>query len=150
MATPRRRTRIVATIGPSSSEPEQLRALLAAGVDVVRLNASHATLDFFSTMIPQIRQIALVLKAPPDSLVDHLVVMNRSWPPPLSAASRFVRLSTHFASKAIRRSSCLCEWCAALSALPLRQRSKRLLMAPIYASRPLSQERNRQLPPIEA
>ena len=38
-----RRTKIVATIGPSSSSPEQLDALVAAGVDAARLNLSHGT-----------------------------------------------------------------------------------------------------------
>ncbi len=42
-----RLTKIVATIGPASESPEMLRALLEAGVDVVRLNASHGDFDFF-------------------------------------------------------------------------------------------------------
>jgi len=37
-----RRTRIVATIGPASESPESLDALVAAGLDVARLNASHS------------------------------------------------------------------------------------------------------------
>ncbi|MFA5843956.1 MAG: pyruvate kinase [Coriobacteriia bacterium] len=37
-----RRTRIVATIGPACESPEMLDRLLAAGMDVARLNASHA------------------------------------------------------------------------------------------------------------
>jgi len=37
-----RRTKIVATIGPASREPEILRELIDAGVDVTRLNFSHA------------------------------------------------------------------------------------------------------------
>ena len=36
-----RATKIVATLGPASSEPEVLERLLLAGVDVVRLNFSH-------------------------------------------------------------------------------------------------------------
>ena len=43
----KRRTRIVATVGPASCEMPVLRDLLAAGVDVVRLNASHADPEFF-------------------------------------------------------------------------------------------------------
>jgi len=39
--TVKRRTKIVATIGPASSKPEVLDALIEAGVDVVRLNFSH-------------------------------------------------------------------------------------------------------------
>jgi pyruvate kinase len=38
-----RRTKIVATLGPSSDSPERLRALVAAGMDAARLNLSHGT-----------------------------------------------------------------------------------------------------------
>jgi pyruvate kinase len=43
MATTVRRTKIVATLGPAWSEPRQMIALLDAGVNVVRINASHGT-----------------------------------------------------------------------------------------------------------
>ena len=36
-----RRTKIVATLGPASQSPEVLGQLIAAGVDVVRINLSH-------------------------------------------------------------------------------------------------------------
>ena len=38
-----RRTKIVATLGPAWDTPEQMVALLEAGVDIVRVNASHGT-----------------------------------------------------------------------------------------------------------
>ncbi|MBA3413060.1 MAG: pyruvate kinase [Actinobacteria bacterium] len=38
-----RRTKIIATIGPATSSPEVLEALVRAGVDGARLNFSHAT-----------------------------------------------------------------------------------------------------------
>jgi pyruvate kinase len=38
-----RRTKIVATIGPASSTPELVRALVDAGMDAARLNLSHGT-----------------------------------------------------------------------------------------------------------
>ncbi len=38
-----RHTKIIATIGPASSEPRILDDLIAAGVDIVRLNFSHGT-----------------------------------------------------------------------------------------------------------
>ena len=41
--SPQRRTKIVATIGPSSSSPEMLAALIEAGMDGARLNMSHGT-----------------------------------------------------------------------------------------------------------
>jgi pyruvate kinase len=39
----RRKTKIVATLGPSSSTPAQIRALFDAGVDVFRINMSHTS-----------------------------------------------------------------------------------------------------------
>jgi pyruvate kinase len=41
MATDRRRTKIVATIGPVTSTHDAVRALVDAGVDAIRLNLSH-------------------------------------------------------------------------------------------------------------
>src|SRR3954464_15820260 len=38
-----RSTKIVATLGPASSEPAVLERMIRAGVDVVRLNFSHGT-----------------------------------------------------------------------------------------------------------
>jgi pyruvate kinase len=38
---PTRATKIVATLGPASSEPDMLEAMIRAGVNVVRLNFSH-------------------------------------------------------------------------------------------------------------
>ncbi len=38
-----RSTKIVATLGPASSDPQMLERLIVAGVDVVRLNFSHGT-----------------------------------------------------------------------------------------------------------
>ncbi|MDD2811688.1 pyruvate kinase, partial [Rhodoferax sp.] len=40
---PRRATKIVATLGPASSEPALLEQMIRAGVNVVRLNFSHGT-----------------------------------------------------------------------------------------------------------
>src|SRR3954464_7102768 len=40
-----RSTKIVATLGPASSEPSILERMVRAGVDVVRLNFSHGTAD---------------------------------------------------------------------------------------------------------
>src|SRR5512137_900009 len=40
-----RSTKIVATLGPASSDPLVLERMLAAGVDVVRFNFSHGTAD---------------------------------------------------------------------------------------------------------
>ena len=55
--TPIRRTKIVATLGPAWEKPAQMTALLGAGVDVVRINASHGTSDIRSRWIHQLRSV---------------------------------------------------------------------------------------------
>ena len=40
---PQRATKIVATLGPASSDPQLLEQMIRAGVNVVRLNFSHGT-----------------------------------------------------------------------------------------------------------
>src|SRR5437899_1375582 len=56
-----RRTRIVATLGPASSSAGTIRALLAAGVDVVRLNFSHGTLADHARAVRRVRAAARAL-----------------------------------------------------------------------------------------
>jgi pyruvate kinase len=38
-----RRTKIVATIGPASRDPDTLARMIEAGMDVARLNFSHGS-----------------------------------------------------------------------------------------------------------
>lgn len=40
-----RRTKIIATLGPSTDDPKMLDKILEAGVDVVRINLSHGTVE---------------------------------------------------------------------------------------------------------
>jgi pyruvate kinase len=56
--TAERRARIVATLGPASSSESILRRLLAAGVDVVRLNLSHGTHAEHRRRIRIVRRLA--------------------------------------------------------------------------------------------
>jgi pyruvate kinase len=65
-----RRTKIVATIGPATSAPENLRQLLAAGVDVVRLNAAHSDMETHSNNARLVREIASSLGRSVGVLVD--------------------------------------------------------------------------------
>ncbi|MHB8469882.1 MAG: pyruvate kinase [Gaiellaceae bacterium] len=55
---PQRRTKIVATLGPASDSPEQLRALVAAGMDAARLNLSHGTHDDHAERARRVRAVA--------------------------------------------------------------------------------------------
>ncbi|HET7146799.1 MAG TPA: pyruvate kinase [Gaiellaceae bacterium] len=50
-----RRTKIVATLGPSSDSPERLRALVAAGMDAARLNFSHGTHEEHAERVRRVR-----------------------------------------------------------------------------------------------
>jgi pyruvate kinase len=53
-----RRTKIVATIGPASRDPETLLAMVSAGMDVARLNYSHGTLDEHAETARRVREAA--------------------------------------------------------------------------------------------
>ena len=53
-----RRTKIVATIGPASREPETLLAMVEAGMDVARLNYSHGTLQEHAETARRVRDAA--------------------------------------------------------------------------------------------
>lgn len=53
-----RRTKIVATLGPSTSTPERIEALIRAGLDVARLNFSHGSADDHRERARLVREIA--------------------------------------------------------------------------------------------
>ena len=53
-----RRTKIVATIGPASREPEVLVRMVAAGMDVARLNFSHGTAEEHAEVAERVRDAA--------------------------------------------------------------------------------------------
>ncbi|MDR1057873.1 MAG: pyruvate kinase [Coxiellaceae bacterium] len=53
-----RRTKIVATLGPNSSNLNVLRQMIAAGVDVVRLNFSHGNVEEKRSLVNTVRQAA--------------------------------------------------------------------------------------------
>jgi pyruvate kinase len=53
-----RSTKIVATIGPASRDPEVLERMIRAGVDVARLNFAHATPDEHAETAGWIREAA--------------------------------------------------------------------------------------------
>lgn len=54
----RKRTKIVATLGPSTDSPQVLDGLLRAGVDVVRLNFSHGSEADRERRVREIREAA--------------------------------------------------------------------------------------------
>jgi len=53
-----RRAKIVATLGPASTDESVLTQLIQAGVDVVRINSSHGSPDIWTAWIERVRRIA--------------------------------------------------------------------------------------------
>ncbi len=53
-----RRTKVVATLGPASSDAKTLTRMIDAGLDVVRINFSHGTPDEHRARVNLVRQLA--------------------------------------------------------------------------------------------
>jgi pyruvate kinase len=65
-----RRTKIVATLGPASGTEAQIAALLDAGVNVARINASHGSADVRGAWIAAVRRAADAKGLPVAVLLD--------------------------------------------------------------------------------
>ncbi|MBM3775172.1 MAG: pyruvate kinase, partial [Acidobacteria bacterium] len=63
-------TKIVATLGPASDSGDMTRSLLAAGVDVFRLNASHGDREQHAARIREVRRAAAEADRPAGILLD--------------------------------------------------------------------------------
>lgn len=65
-----RRTKIIATLGPASSDSTTLGRLIAAGVDVFRINCSHADHTAIATLIETTRTAGCKADRPVGILLD--------------------------------------------------------------------------------
>lgn len=65
-----RKVKILATLGPASSEPEMIRKLFDAGVDVFRINMSHADHALMQTLVDRIRAVEKDVGRPIGVLAD--------------------------------------------------------------------------------
>src|SRR5688572_2602277 len=65
-----RRTKIVATLGPSSSERSVIAALFRAGADVFRINMSHTSHERMRELVSTIRSVEEECDRPIGILVD--------------------------------------------------------------------------------
>ncbi len=65
-----RRTKIIATVGPASSDSEMLAHLFQAGVDVFRLNFSHGIHTDHAERIQAIRALEKQFRRPIGILAD--------------------------------------------------------------------------------
>ena len=66
----RRKTKILATLGPASNTPAMMRALFDAGVDVFRINMSHTSHEMLAKMHADLRALADEVGRPIGILCD--------------------------------------------------------------------------------
>ncbi len=65
-----RKTKIISTLGPATDSPEKIRELIEAGVDIFRLNMSHASHEWTRDVVGRIREINQELDSSVATLVD--------------------------------------------------------------------------------
>lgn len=65
-----RKTKIVCTLGPATSSPEKIEALIRAGTNIIRLNFSHGDHAGHRESIHRIRKISAELQLPVGILQD--------------------------------------------------------------------------------
>lgn len=66
----RRKTKIIATLGPATQSAEAVRNLILAGANIFRLNMSHAPHDWTRELVGTIRTVASELDANVATLID--------------------------------------------------------------------------------
>lgn len=64
------KTKILATLGPSTFEVNQIKQMIVSGIDGVRLNFSHGDYNFFSQLYKNIYEACVEEKTPLSVLID--------------------------------------------------------------------------------
>lgn len=73
MVIPKRqfaKTKIVCTLGPATSTPEMLQAMIIAGMDVARFNFSHGTYAEHRRILRKLREVSKGLGEPVTAILD--------------------------------------------------------------------------------
>lgn len=65
-----RKVKILATLGPASSEENMIQRLFEAGADVFRINMSHTSHDMMRTLVERIRNVEAKVARPISILAD--------------------------------------------------------------------------------
>lgn len=65
-----RKTKIICTLGPKSSDEKTMEQMLLAGMNVARLNFSHGTHEYHAEMIKKFRKVRDKLKLPAAIMLD--------------------------------------------------------------------------------
>ena len=66
----RKRTKIIATLGPATSSPKIISNLIKEGTDVFRINLSHADVKGIKDILSVLKDASLKLKRPVATLID--------------------------------------------------------------------------------
>jgi pyruvate kinase len=96
----KRRTKILATLGPASAKPDMLAALIKTGVNAFRLNCSHASMAELSRDVQLIRKTAAKVKTPCAIVMDLQgprlrVGRLRNGEPVMLKKGSKIRMTTH-------------------------------------------------------
>ncbi|MBI4423259.1 MAG: pyruvate kinase, partial [Elusimicrobia bacterium] len=67
---PLKRTKVLATLGPASMNPEVLKSLIEAGTNAVRLNCSHASQGELTRAVRLVRRCSSQLRIPVSIMLD--------------------------------------------------------------------------------
>jgi len=70
MLSNKRKTRIIATIGPATESPEMLEQMILAGMNIARINMSHASEEQVRHLVSTIRELEIKLKRQVGILMD--------------------------------------------------------------------------------
>lgn len=81
-----RKTKIVATLGPATSSPEMIGALIDAGVNVFRLNMSHAPHDW-------VRKVVAAIRAASEARQKHIGILMDTQGPAIRTGDLSVPLN---------------------------------------------------------
>ncbi len=81
-----RKTKIVATLGPATSSPEMIGALIDAGVNIFRLNMSHAPHDW-------VRKVVAIIRAASDARQKHIGILMDTQGPAIRTGDLSVPLN---------------------------------------------------------
>ena len=64
------KTKMIATIGPSSMNKDVIREIIKEGVDVIRINMSHSTFEQAQSVILNVREIDRQLNLVTGIMID--------------------------------------------------------------------------------
>ena len=66
----KKRTKIIATLGPTSTTPSKVEKMMKSGADVFRINLSHTNIDDAKSVISLVRNIEKKLDRPVAVMLD--------------------------------------------------------------------------------